>query len=401
MYVAHLFSAGLVLILGLAARCLHLRLATCWLDREAMTACFDVLLRLATPRTVSTHPRGSGFVLPATEDISEGRACHPLRRSLCRSSCFLGISWPPFMKTVKPVVSKEEVITSRNHSLIKRVRRLHLRAERDKNGLFYAEGMRFVAQAMAGRAEIETALYCRALTNVFGRRLIRKLSRIGVPCAEVTAEVLQSLALVDDPQGIGIITRQRWASLESVDPHTGLCWIALETVQSPGNLGTIIRTAEAVGAAGLILLDHSIDAYHQATVRASMGALFSPGFRFIRTAPARFLRWKQRHGCTLVGTSPVASTVYHEVEYRAPVVLWMGGERKGLNAEQMADCDVLVRLPMSGHSDSLNLAVATGIMLYEVLRQRVIKECAIPEAVPQKAVCGGQVAAQERLSARS
>jgi tRNA G18 (ribose-2'-O)-methylase SpoU len=132
-----------------------------------------------------------------------------------------------------------------------------------------------------------------------------------------------------------------------------------------------------------------------------MGAMFSPGFRFIRTTPARFQRWKQQHGCTLVGTSPAASTVYHEIEYCPPVVLWMGGERKGLNAEQQADCDVMVRLPMTGQGDSLNLAVATGVMLYEVLRQRAIKECAISGAVPQKAVCGGQVVAQERLPAGS
>jgi TrmH family RNA methyltransferase len=277
------------------------------------------------------------------------------------------------MKPVKtyPAVA-EGVISSRNHPLIKRVRSLHLRSERENTGLFYAEGLRFAAEALKAGAPLEMTLYCPGLLNDFGRSLVRRMERAGTTCYPVSAEVLHSVALNDEPQGIGLVANQRWDPLKAITPSSGLCWIALETIQSPGNLGTIIRTAEAVGAAGLILLDDSIDAYHPATVRASMGAMFAEKLRFVRTTPGRFLQWKQRHGCILVGTSPSASLLYTEVEYPGPVVLMMGGERKGLSSEQQEACDVMVRLPMTGRSDSLNVAVAAGVMLYEVLRQRSV-----------------------------
>jgi len=262
----------------------------------------------------------------------------------------------------------EEVISSRNHPVIKRIRGLQLRSERERSGLFTIEGVRFIAQALGQKVALETLLFVPSLlTNSVGWRLVQEQKRAGGRCLEVTPEVLHSLSLNDDPQGISAVVRQHWALLAEVEPSRDLCWIALETVQSPGNLGTIVRTSEAVGAAGIILIGDATDAHDPAAVRASMGAMFSQ--RFVRTTMPQFLRWKQERHCSLVGTSPSASSVYHEVDLRAPLVLFMGWERKGLSDEQQAACDVMVRLPMVGKSDSLNLAVATGVMLYEVLRQ--------------------------------
>jgi TrmH family RNA methyltransferase len=185
---------------------------------------------------------------------------------------------------------------------------------------------------------------------------------------EVTADIFQSLATKEHAQGIGIVARQRWLELAHIRPEAGQCWVALDTVQYPGNLGTILRTCDAVGAAGVILLGNTTDPYDPAGVRASMGAIFSQ--RLARASFAEFAAWCRRHSLTVVGTSPAAARDYQAVAYQAPLVLLMGSEPRGLSREQQALCDVVVNIPMVGWSDSLNLAVATGLMLYEVFNQQ-------------------------------
>jgi RNA methyltransferase, TrmH family len=174
--------------------------------------------------------------------------------------------------------------------------------------------------------------------------------------------------VAEGPQEIAAIARQRWEPLPETRLVAGLCWVALETVQSPGNLGSIMRTSEAVGGAGILLIGGAIDPYHPAVVRANMGTLFAQ--RLVRTSPAELAPWKQRHGGLVVGTSPGARTDYREVRYEPPVVLCMGWERQGLSRRVYTLCDVTVRIPTVGASDSLNLAVATGVMLYEIFNQR-------------------------------
>ena len=144
----------------------------------------------------------------------------------------------------------------------------------------------------------------------------------------------------------------------------------LDTVRSPGNLGTILRTGDAVGSAGVILIGDSIDPYAPRVVRATMGAIFRQ--RFVRTTIPAFQAWRKHSGneCLWVATSPHATDEYRDLHYRAPTVLWMGGERQGLAPDAQALCDRTVRIPMVGAADSLNLAIATSVMLYEVFHQR-------------------------------
>jgi TrmH family RNA methyltransferase len=242
------------------------------------------------------------------------------------------------------------------------------RGERDRTRLFYLEGMRALLQAYENDAQIEALVVApKLLTNPIVRSVARQIRRVGVPSLEVTAETFRRLALVEAPQGIAALARQRWEPLAAVDPHRDRCWIALETVQSPGNLGSILRTSEAVGGAGLILIGRDVDPYHPAVVRASMGALFVQ--RFVRARPSEFAAWRRAHGCLVVGTSPRATVDYRAARYTPPVVLAMGWERQGLSPALQALCDVMVSIPMVGKGDSLNLAVVTGVMLYEILNQ--------------------------------
>jgi TrmH family RNA methyltransferase len=230
--------------------------------------------------------------------------------------------------------------------------------------------MRFVSQALNNRfAKIETIVACtELLTHPYGRKLLRALGDAGTSVLEVSVNVFRSLSIAEEPQGIGAVVRQRWEHIDRVRPDFGLCWLALDTVRSPGNLGTILRTMDAVGGAGLILLGGAIDPYAPSVVRATMGALFTQ--RFVRTTDAEFARWRARHRVTLIGTSPHASEDYTSLRYPERLVLWMGGERKGLSDDQVGLCDRIVRIPMVGQSDSLNLATATGVLLYQVFNQR-------------------------------
>jgi TrmH family RNA methyltransferase len=270
------------------------------------------------------------------------------------------------LKTTQP---RTTLITDRDSAPIRRIRSLLTREARERTGRYFVEGIRFLSEAVHQHAPIETLVVApKLLTHPFGQRLIRHQRRLGVPCLEVTPEVFMSLSRAEEPQWVGVVLRQQWERLTAVKPSEGLCWVAVETVQTPGNLGTILRTAEAVGAAGLILIGPASDPYHPAAVRATMGALF--GQRLVRTTTSELAAWKERHGCLLVGTSPKAAADYQAVQYPAPVVLCMGWERQGLSAGQKALCDVMVRIPMAGRSDSLNLAVATGVLLYEVFSQR-------------------------------
>ena len=191
--------------------------------------------------------------------------------------------------------------------------------------------------------------------------------RAGVPCLEVAANVFETLSIKEGPQGLAAVLRQRWESLDHVRLGNELCWIALDAVADPGNLGTILRTADAVGAGGVILIGNSTDPYDPAALRGSMGAIFVK--RLVRATWDELNEWKRWHSYPVVGTSDKASIDYQAYRYPTPLVLLMGSERQGLSPEQQAACDAMVSIPMAGRSDSLNLAVATGVVLYEIFNQ--------------------------------
>lgn len=261
------------------------------------------------------------------------------------------------------------MITSRSNPAIKRIRGLRHRKEREETNLFFVEGIRIVAEALELRVDIETCVVApELLTSEFGQEIVQSLMRAGVPCLEVTADVFRSISLKEGPQGIGAVVEQRWEALDQVRLGNDLCWVALDAVQDPGNLGTILRTSDAVGGAGVMLVGSTTDPYDPAALRASMGAIFSQ--RLVRASVEELVAWKRAHSYPVIGTSDAAATDYQEVAYRSPLVLFMGCERLGLSAQEQAICDVMVRIPMVGRSDSLNLAVATAVMLYEVFNQR-------------------------------
>ena len=244
------------------------------------------------------------------------------------------------------------------------------REARDSQGAFFAEGMRFVAVALANpHTELECAVIAPELaTHPFIATLRQQLRARDIPLHTISASLFKRLSIAEEPQGIGMICKQRLQPLGRVSPEAGLCWLALDTIRSPGNLGTICRTADAVGAAGLILIGESIDPFDPQVIRATMGSLFA--LRLVRTDEAGFTRWREKHGATLVGTSPHATSDYHTFAFPERTILWLGGEREGLGASQLSTCDHVVQIPMVGTADSLNVATAAAVLLYEVFNQR-------------------------------
>jgi RNA methyltransferase, TrmH family len=260
-------------------------------------------------------------------------------------------------------------ITSTANERVKQIRALRLRKERERSGLCYVEGIRAVGEAVQTSAEVETLVVAPALlTSDFARALVERAAAEGVAALEVTPAVFASLSEREGPQGLAAVVRQRWARLEDVRVAPGECWLALDAIADPGNLGTIVRTCDAAGAAGLVLLGGSTDPYDPAAVRASMGAVF--GLRLARASWDAFVAWAQEDGVRLVGTSARDGEHYREADFGERTVLLLGSEREGLSAEQRAACDVLVSIPMRGRASSLNLAVAAGVLLYEALERR-------------------------------
>jgi len=260
-----------------------------------------------------------------------------------------------------------ETITSAANPLIRLARSLRQHKGRKESGLFLAEGIAPVGQAAEAGWEIEALLYAPdLLTSDFARKLVEQQDGRGVRCAALTPELLAGLAEKDNPQGILAIVRQRQLGLAQADPARLRWAVAAVAPQDPGNVGTILRTLDAVGADGLFLLDGGVELYHPSVVRASMGTLFWKPV--VQAGFDEFAAWAHRHGTRLIGSSAHAETDYRAIRRDArPTILVLGSEQKGLNAEQMTACDERVRLPMHGRVSSLNLAVAAGILLYALM----------------------------------
>jgi len=261
------------------------------------------------------------------------------------------------------------MITSTSNPTIKAIRKLAERKERQQTGTFFMEGLRIVGEAMQRGWELQHLIVApELLVSLFGRQLVEQAVESGISILEVSTEVFQSLSVKEGPQGIAGVGRQRWTRLEDVSLSSGGTWIALDSVADPGNLGTILRTSDAAGCKGVILLDQSTDPYDPAAIRGSMGAVFSQPL--VKTTLAEFARWKRENQVSVIGTSDKARQDYHGYRYPPALVVLMGSERFGLQEHHIALCDEMVSIPMQGTSDSLNLAVATALVVYEVLNQR-------------------------------
>ncbi len=249
-------------------------------------------------------------------------------------------------------------ITSLSNPLVKKARALRHRKTRGETDLFLVEGLHHVGEVMEAGWDVESILYAPdLLTSEFGTSL---LASPDAKLQPVSREVMESLADKENPQGILAIVHQRHLRLSDVPPMEKL--VATVSPQDPGNVGTVLRTMDAMGADALMLVDGGVDPYHPTCVRASMGTLFWKPV--VQTSFVELMDWSQERGVQRIGSSAHADTDYREFRPTIPWLLLLGSEQKGLDEEQQAACDVVISLPMRGRASSLNLAVAASILLY-------------------------------------
>ncbi len=261
------------------------------------------------------------------------------------------------------------MITSTANPHIKAIRKLNDSKERSLTQTFLAEGLRVVGQAVDSQAEILEFIYNdELLISDYGQVLISTALQSGKKATLVSRNVFESIARKDKPQGIAAVVQQKWGDLLNITEIDSGIWVALEAVQNPGNLGTILRTADAVGTKGLILLDHSTDPYDPAAVKASMGAIFTiPVFRSDVDGLRDFLGKNPK--LVSVGTSDKAEKDCFETVFSDPILLLLGSEREGLSLEYQNLCQQMISIPMEGECDSLNLSIAAGVTLYQIYQQ--------------------------------
>jgi TrmH family RNA methyltransferase len=263
------------------------------------------------------------------------------------------------------------VITSHQHAEVKLIASLSRRKERKEQGLFLIEGIRFVEEAFNAAAPFAQVYYTAQLSqNERGAHLLTKLQQNGVRVQEVTASVMQKMADTEEPQGILATMRMTspgTMALEKPRPFVIVC----DGIQDPGNLGTIIRTADAAGVDAIFTTRGTVDIYNPKVLRATMGSVFHLPI-FADVAEEEVIAMFAQYGIRSIGTSLSASKWHFAVDYHGPVAFWLGNEASGISVHTLSCLAEQVKIPMPGRSESLNVAVAASVLMYECVRQRMI-----------------------------
>ncbi|HEV2364540.1 MAG TPA: RNA methyltransferase [Caulobacteraceae bacterium] len=253
-------------------------------------------------------------------------------------------------------------ITSAANPRIKAARALWLRKTRQESGLFLAEGLKIIGEALAAGRAPKTLIYA---AETAGHPIFEAAAAAAGERLQVSPSLLAKISKRDNPQlALGVFEAVT-TPLEQLDPAAAPAFIALEGVRDPGNLGAIVRTADAAGAGAVVLVGETCDPFSVEAVRATMGSIFA--VPIARASRKAFLSWRVSWPGAVVGTSLASALDYRDADWRAPVLALMGAEQSGLTPELATTCDVLVKIPMRGRADSLNLAVAAGIVLYRAM----------------------------------
>lgn len=269
-------------------------------------------------------------------------------------------------------VGQVKEITSLANPVVKDIKALAMKKHRDVSGTFVAEGLKLIIDALDQGWKLTILVVAMASRdNVLVQKTVSRAVAKGALVLEANEKIIAAITRRDNPQAVIGVFEQRYAQLASIEPEVDRVWLALDRVRDPGNLGTIIRTADAVGVSGVILVGDTTDPFALETVRATMGSIFAvPVYRVDEPG---FLTFRKSFKGLVVGTHLKGSVDYRTLDYSGkPVLMVMGNEQSGLTDPLAKACDKLIRIPQEGKADSLNLAVATGVTLYEI-RRHVLK----------------------------
>ena len=259
-------------------------------------------------------------------------------------------------------------ITGFSNPLVKQVRSLREKKHRKREGLFLAEGLRIMTEAREAGFLPEMLFRCADRdSHALEIALEADVLSAGGDVIETSADILSKLSGKDNAQTVIGVYHEHPTALDDLDRSTAPIWLVAQAMRDPGNLGTMLRTGDAVGAGGLILIDDCTDPFSVEAVRASMGAVFTQ--KIVQCRWEEFVPWLRAGSGQLVGTSLNSEFDYQQPSYTAPCFILTGNEAQGLPTDYASECDLLVKMPMLGKADSLNAAMATAVMAYEVLNQ--------------------------------
>ena len=257
-------------------------------------------------------------------------------------------------------------ITSTQNNLIKLARGLDRKKERNQTGLFRAEGARHVKEGLELGWELDALLFSANVENrPHVSELIELAQKSDAKIARVNDRLLETITHRDNAQSVVGLFKQKWSPVQGFDDANII--VALERIKDPGNLGTIIRTLDSIGGNSIILLEECCDPFSVEAIRAAMGSSFC--VRIAKSSIAEFTKWQKQTGRKLFGTSLKGAQLHTATNMQGKSILLMGNEQSGIDDDLASQCDGLIKLPMAGRADSLNLAIATGICLYEIWRQ--------------------------------
>ncbi|RKY00751.1 RNA methyltransferase [Candidatus Poribacteria bacterium] len=260
------------------------------------------------------------------------------------------------------------LISSTRNPAVKLARSLYHKKYRKLHGKFLVEGIRPVKEAVDTGAPVEIIFHCPdRLKSELALRTVEEARRRGIKCLQVSERVMESICMKENPQGIAAVVAKVEKGLEDVEVGDDSLILWAHGIGDPGNLGTMIRTADAFGVDWFILSGRSTDPFDPKSVRASMGSIFNVPIA-IEPDPMRVASRLKEEGVKLVATSPSAEKLCFQADYELPLALMVGSEGEGLPEELISLADERIRIPMVGRADSLNVAVATGITLYEIVR---------------------------------
>lgn len=260
-------------------------------------------------------------------------------------------------------------ITSLQNPKVKLATKLWDRRSREKNGQFLIEGYRELSRAIENDEEIESLFFCKELfLGSSEMALIDRCAQKGAFIYQTSEKVFKSFSYRDRPDGLIAIAKMRHLSLQDLKPSKNPFLIVAEAIEKPGNLGTILRSADGAGVEGVIVSDRCTDIFNPNVVRSSVGTLFS--LPVIESSTTDCIEWLKKNKIKLVAATPEAKIDYTKADFTGPLAIVVGTEQYGLSQQMKNEADILVRIPMMGIADSLNVGVATALLLYEVHRQR-------------------------------
>lgn len=269
----------------------------------------------------------------------------------------------------------DNYISSLQNPRVKQLVKLRDRHEREESNLFLIEGYRELLRAADAGHPIEAVFICPPLfLGSNESSLITRLTNQGTKLWNCSEAVFRKISYRDRPDGlIGLApqTHLKLSDLAEKLNKSAPFLVVAEAIEKPGNLGTILRSSDAVGLDGLIVCDRCTDIHNPNVVRASVGTLFT--VPVVEADGEETLQWLREHKISIVAATPSAKTEFTEVDLSGPIAIAVGTEQLGLSKRWMTQADIQVRIPMRGVADSLNVAMATTLLLYEALRQRNLK----------------------------